>query len=247
MKLFISIFSLSFFVLGQAKAGSQFSALRKSILSDYDKAVSPDEQTKVNISITLLDLGYCNYKQMLSFKSWFFESWIDQRLSWSPDQYGGLERIRLPASEVWLPDIAVYNGMEEFKGMMFDWQEAPRVVVLSSGLVLFVPSSTGKTFCPDNGPADESWKWAERSCNITVGSWTYDQSVVDVNIMDSQWRKPVDLKHFLNKRIEIVSTDAVKEDIEYGCCPGEIYPQLKFNVNFKTLARMQDDKVETAP
>lgn len=28
---------------------------------------------------------------------------------WEPSEYGGIEQIDLPADQIWLPDIALYN------------------------------------------------------------------------------------------------------------------------------------------
>lgn len=38
-----------------------------------------------------------------------FQAWNDQVLRWDPDQFGGVTHIRLPASEIWTPDIVLYN------------------------------------------------------------------------------------------------------------------------------------------
>ena len=35
--------------------------------------------------------------------------WIDPKLAWSPDKYGGLRVIRLPHDAIWRPDILLYN------------------------------------------------------------------------------------------------------------------------------------------
>ena len=37
------------------------------------------------------------------------QSWKDERLAWSPEEYGGLDSLRMPAESVWLPDMKQYN------------------------------------------------------------------------------------------------------------------------------------------
>jgi len=37
------------------------------------------------------------------------QSWKDERLAWSADEYGGLDTLRVPAKLVWTPDMTLYN------------------------------------------------------------------------------------------------------------------------------------------
>lgn len=37
------------------------------------------------------------------------QEWTDAYLQWDPDDYGGLDAIRIPSSLVWRPDIVLYN------------------------------------------------------------------------------------------------------------------------------------------
>lgn len=35
--------------------------------------------------------------------------WADPALSWNPSDYDGIEVLRIPATDVWKPDLLVYN------------------------------------------------------------------------------------------------------------------------------------------
>lgn len=37
------------------------------------------------------------------------QEWFDHKLKWNPNEYGGIEDINLPAEQIWLPDIVLYN------------------------------------------------------------------------------------------------------------------------------------------
>jgi len=37
------------------------------------------------------------------------QEWSDYKLKWDPSEYGGIEDINLPAEQIWLPDIVLYN------------------------------------------------------------------------------------------------------------------------------------------
>ena len=40
---------------------------------------------------------------------WLEQQWFDYKLMWTPDDYGGVERLYVPSEEIWLPDIVLYN------------------------------------------------------------------------------------------------------------------------------------------
>ena len=44
---------------------------------------------------------------VLKMTSWLRMSWMDFRLKWDPEAYGGITNIRLPASKVWVADVEV--------------------------------------------------------------------------------------------------------------------------------------------
>ncbi|KJH46575.1 hypothetical protein DICVIV_07358 [Dictyocaulus viviparus] len=35
--------------------------------------------------------------------------WYDHRLSWNPNEYGGIRNFYVPGEMIWLPDIILYN------------------------------------------------------------------------------------------------------------------------------------------
>lgn len=39
----------------------------------------------------------------------FLKEWVDVKLKWNPDDYGGVTSIRVPSETIWLPDIVLYE------------------------------------------------------------------------------------------------------------------------------------------
>lgn len=37
------------------------------------------------------------------------QEWIDHKLSWNPEEYGGITAIRVPSESLWLPDIVLFE------------------------------------------------------------------------------------------------------------------------------------------
>lgn len=40
---------------------------------------------------------------------WLDQEWNDELLRWNPEDFGGIEEIRIPCDKIWLPDIVLYN------------------------------------------------------------------------------------------------------------------------------------------
>lgn len=40
-----------------------------------------------------------------------FQAWIDNKLRWNPQKYGGIKVVRLPYDSLWRPDILLYNKL----------------------------------------------------------------------------------------------------------------------------------------
>lgn len=47
--------------------------------------------------------------QILTAYLWIRQVWFDAHLKWNKDDYEGLDTIRIPGSNVWRPDIVLYN------------------------------------------------------------------------------------------------------------------------------------------
>lgn len=37
------------------------------------------------------------------------QQWIDVNLKWNPEDYGGIRKIRVPSTDIWKPDLVLYN------------------------------------------------------------------------------------------------------------------------------------------
>ncbi|XP_069105657.1 neuronal acetylcholine receptor subunit alpha-3-like isoform X2 [Argopecten irradians] len=74
-------------------------------------------------------------------------NWYDFRLKWNPDDYGGIESITLPASQVWYPKIVLITGMDNIHQV---GTEDFDVHVGHNGYVLWVPGGVLMSSCQSN-------------------------------------------------------------------------------------------------
>ncbi|XP_067828185.1 acetylcholine receptor subunit beta [Heptranchias perlo] len=99
-------------------AGVGASETEKSLLDtlfkSYNKNVRPaqtaDEKVTVRVGMTLSQLISLNEKNEEMTTNVFMNmAWTDYRLRWNPEQYDGIDVLRIPSSKVWLPDIVLLN------------------------------------------------------------------------------------------------------------------------------------------
>ena len=40
---------------------------------------------------------------------YYQQEWLDYKLKWNPEDYGGVKHLHVPSQHIWLPDIVLYN------------------------------------------------------------------------------------------------------------------------------------------
>ncbi|CAF0999866.1 unnamed protein product [Rotaria sordida] len=72
--------------------------------------------------------------------------WNDYSLRWVPEEFGNIQTLRIPSTQIWTPDIFLYNTADE----KFDTTVKVNVVVQHNGDILYVPPVVYKSNCPFN-------------------------------------------------------------------------------------------------
>jgi len=57
------------------------------------------------------------------------QSWDDDYLVWNPDDYDGVNRLTLPPTQIWRPDIGIDNRYAQTE-VSFDWPSIKTTKVL---------------------------------------------------------------------------------------------------------------------
>ena len=47
--------------------------------------------------------------QILTTNVWLRLEWRDYNLEWNATDYGGVSEMLVPASDIWLPDVVLFN------------------------------------------------------------------------------------------------------------------------------------------
>jgi hypothetical protein len=88
--------------------------------------------------------------------------WHDYSLRWNPKEFGNIETLRIPSTQIWTPDVLLYNrqGSELISSEQdavsisadekFDSTIKVNAVLQHTGDVLYVPPGIFKSICPFN-------------------------------------------------------------------------------------------------
>ncbi|KAK1886831.1 Neuronal acetylcholine receptor subunit non-alpha-3 [Dissostichus eleginoides] len=89
-------------------------SLLRNLFRGYQKWVRPVHNANDTITVCfglkisqLVDVDEKN--QAMTTNVWLWQEWVDVKLKWNPDDYGGITSIRVPSETIWLPDIVLYE------------------------------------------------------------------------------------------------------------------------------------------
>ena len=232
LKLFIAIFSIincSILI----NAGPHEKRLIRDLFRDYEKlerpAANETSALDVNHSLTLqsiLDLD--TEKGILNTLVWQSLEWEDDNLKWDPLEYGNVHDIRVPAQDIWVPDIVPYNTIDYRDS---DPKQLPtNVVVTSEGLITWIPPMNLRTTCKIDRVNNY------QTCHIKFGSWTYNGFLINLKLKSATEGTDIgetDISSFVvNDDWILVKAPAKLDEIFYACCE-EPYQSITYSLHLK--------------
>ena len=244
MRLIIR-FVFLFIISGSVTFGRQenvFTRLHEDLFEDRSynadtipmvKPAGEDNTNAINLAvgITVISMDVTP-GGVLFANTWLRTFWTDYRLKWDPSDYGGLKSIRVPPSQVWKPDLSIFNAANFGSGSFEDRFSSSHTlaIIYSNGDVLWMPPLPMEVNCHHNDMLETAG--GHHQCNIRIGSWTYDGN--HLNLTNFGGLDALDLSDMSNTSAYVV-TDQEGESLTtsyYGCC-GAPYLAMdyRFTVN----------------
>ena len=115
----------------------------------YDKLARPklnqSDPTKIRLNLRLNDINDLNeVSQSLSSSALLNINWLDEVLTWNESDYGGIEKLILPQSDIWKPELVLHNGVSKLSLLGHDFLQ---VSVKSNGRVEWRPFEVFESKC----------------------------------------------------------------------------------------------------
>jgi len=197
--------------------------LLQRLFEKYNKDNYPDE-CKVDFGLSIIHMDVDELERNLELNVWVKQVWTDDRLMWSPEDFGGHTVIRVPAEKLWLPDIVPYNSLSD-PGIKTC--SNVNALLYSTGKVLTVTNCHDTFYC--NLTLDH-YPYGEQSCTLKYGSWTFDGYAMDIQLYANQTTADVS-DMWDTTEWQIGSTQAIRREKYYPCCK-EPYVSVETVINF---------------
>tara|TARA_B100002019_G_scaffold290369_1_gene307887 strand:+ start:275 stop:1453 length:1179 start_codon:yes stop_codon:yes gene_type:complete len=226
MKLLLIIFSLF------SLAVCQETQLRKELFENYDGGSRPvidyDDSVKVNFTLKINSLEYFDQiSEKIKFNMEMTYVWYDEYLRWNRSEYD-IKFVNIGSEPIWKPDLELYNSASSPEL----WSMEGSTKVYSDGKVRWVLPILYSFSCPLKL---QDFPFDEQTCEMDFGSWKSNKDYLDIRINQEyqggmEYRPLVSYDNFNHNEWKIQKVEYETEDIEYLCCPGELWTITKINI-----------------
>ncbi|CAF3973801.1 unnamed protein product [Rotaria sp. Silwood2] len=205
--------------------------LLHELMKDYNKYVLPVPSVNhiVNVSLglklsQLSDIDERN--QIMTTNVWLEHEWTDYKLTWDPSQYGGIEVVEIPSSDIWVPDVVLYNNADG----TYEVNTITKAHVHWNGTIKWNPPVIYKSYCAIN---IQYYPFDEQKCTLKFGTWSHNGNLVDLNHKSGQIVADigVDLTdYYPSIEWDILAATAVRHVVLYDCCKDDPYYDVTFTI-----------------
>ncbi|XP_032242803.1 neuronal acetylcholine receptor subunit beta-3 isoform X2 [Nematostella vectensis] len=186
------------------------------LLKGYNKDAHPvpilnKTQYMVTFGLELVQLVNVDDKnQIITTNVWVRQRWTNLLLKWDPDKYGGITRVRIDASKIWIPDIVLYNSADsEFSGGLEKYKT--RVILNHDGVNAWYSPASFRSTCQIDVTF---FPFDQQTCFMKFGSWTFE--VVDLDIFAD--KSPLHSSQYMKSAEWDLIAASKKRNVEYYAC-----------------------------
>ncbi|XP_033613982.1 neuronal acetylcholine receptor subunit beta-2, partial [Fukomys damarensis] len=144
----------------------------------YNKLIRPatngSELVTVQLMVSLAQLiSVHEREQIMTTNVWLTQEWEDYRLTWKPEEFDNMKKVRLPSKHIWLPDVVLYNNADG----MYEVSFYSNAVVSYDGSIFWLPPAIYKSACKIEV---KHFPFDQQNCTMKFRSWTYDRTEIDL-------------------------------------------------------------------
>ena len=212
------------------------SILRKELFKYYSREHRPvlnyNDNIEVNFTLNINSLeSFDQISEKVKFNMEMNYVWYDEYLKWDRNKYG-TEYLNIGSEPIWKPDLELYNSAS-YPEL---WSLKGSTKVYSNGKVRWVLPILYEFSCPlklNNFPFDT------QNCQMDFGSWKMNKDFLNIRINPEYVKDKVEDKYLVKYKkfkhnewtIKNVKYETI--DMEYLCCPNELWTITHINIYMK--------------
>ncbi|XP_064613958.1 neuronal acetylcholine receptor subunit alpha-10-like [Liolophura sinensis] len=202
--------------------------LVRDLMVKYDKRIRPSRNASDALNVTfglalaqIIDVDEKN--QILTTNCWLNQAWIDENLKWDPGKYDNIKVVRLPHSDIWKPDVLLYNNADVSSYMS---SISTNVMVSHDGNVTWLSMIIFKSSCMIDV---KYFPFDEQKCNMLFASWTYDGYQLNLTMNSHKG----DISNYIeSSEWDLLNLEVQRHVVFYSCCL-EPYPDITFYIRIR--------------
>ncbi|XP_063240486.1 neuronal acetylcholine receptor subunit alpha-7-like isoform X2 [Bacillus rossius redtenbacheri] len=143
--------------------------LKNHLLWDYDHTSRPGSHnvTVVRLQMVFMHVALDQLEGTMTTTGWLRMWWWDQRLRWNDSDYEGLQVVQADVTEIWHPEIFLYNSALDVNDASFAHTPC---VFYPTGEAIWIAPCEHHVFCDMDL---RRWPYDTQTCRVRLGSWTY--------------------------------------------------------------------------
>ena len=207
--------------------------LRKYLFEDYDNNYRPvinyTDNINVNFTLNINSLEkFDQISEKVKFNMDMTYVWYDEYLKWNLDDYN-IEYLNIGSEPIWKPDLELYNSASYPE--LWSLQGATKIY--NTGKVRWVLPILYSFSCP---LSLKDFPFDTQNCQMDFGSWKMNKAYLDIRINNEENKNNSELVKYNNYQHNewlIKSVEYETLDMEYLCCPNELWTITSINIFLK--------------
>ncbi|CAD5231467.1 unnamed protein product [Bursaphelenchus xylophilus] len=189
--------------------------LYDDLFADYEREIRPVANDSMPLTVVIQFwlkqiLKIDERDQTIKCYLWLELYWTDELLKWNPSDYGGLDRMHVPSTKIWRPDILVYNNAN--MNIEDNEVETNAIIKANGDVTLFRAMITDITCTLSLS----LFPFDQQVCYLTFASWSMDGS--KMLLFPSNSSDNLEL-YIRNTEWELTDFSVKMYEKRYECCP----------------------------
>ncbi|XP_062549220.1 neuronal acetylcholine receptor subunit alpha-5-like isoform X1 [Armigeres subalbatus] len=162
--------------------------LKKDLLTNYDRNARPTQYynvTNLDLKMTIRHVDIDEENSVFSVYGWVKMSWLDMRLTWTPEEYGGIRALVFQSYYLWDPELNIHSVTLESSGTSF--MGTANVRVGHDGMHYCTERLNFKSFCEMNF---RRWPFDKQRCSVLLGKTAAgDDDAIRITTQPAEWEQ----------------------------------------------------------
>ena len=151
------------------------------LMENHDRRIRPAANTsqpiQVSFGIEITQLiKILNHEQMLVLNVWVNQQWKNELMKWNSSEWGGVTHLFVEPTDVWIPDIMLYNNGDSGPAGGIDLYRT-QILMYPDGTHFWLAPAVFTSTCKLNM---KYFPFDDQHCQLKFGSWMHDSSQMNV-------------------------------------------------------------------